>query len=220
MSRWFLIGLVFFISGCSLLMEDKKSFRGDLQKFNTTEENGLNLFDSASMELIYVTHNVNNKIKRLEIIQNQQQLIISLDTLLDKRSVHGSFTLETTETHWDLRIEGQIDRRFLSDPIVSNEEKPCTFSGICEKEIEKEVKECSQVLDVEKCEIKKEIVEERGYYYDCPGAETFTIAEQKTVYDLQLKFFNPHSNQLLANFQGSTDERLEETSRVKTEPCN
>jgi hypothetical protein len=220
MCRLLLMGLVFFLSGCSLLMEEKKVFQGELQKFNTKENNGLGVFDSAAVELIYVTRVGNNEIRRLEIIQNQQQLIISLDPLLDKKSVHGSFTLETTETHWDLRIEGQIDRRFLSDPIVSEQKKSCIFSGICEKEIEKEVKECSQVLDVEKCEIKKEIVEERGYYSDCPGAETFTVAEQKTVYDLQLKFFNPYSNQLLANFQGSTDERLEETSRVKTESCN
>jgi hypothetical protein len=220
MYKLLFIGLVFFLPGCSLLMEDKKVFQGELQKWNTKEKNGLATFDSPRIELIYVTHNVNNKIKRLDLVQGERQLTISLDPALDKKSVHGSFTLETIETDWDLRIEGQIDRRFLSDPIVSHQEKSCTFSGICEKEIEKEVKECSQVLDVEKCEIKKEIVEERGYYSDCPGAETFTVAEQKTVYDLQLKFFNPYSNQLLANFQGSTDERLEETSRVKTEPCN
>jgi hypothetical protein len=220
MCRLLLMGLVFFISGCSLLMEDKKIFRGELQKFNVKENNGLGALDSAQTELIYVTHNVNNKIKRLDLIQGERQLTISLDPMLDKKSVHGSFTLEAIETHWDLRIEGQIDRRFLSDPIVSHQEKLCTFSGICEKEIEKEVKECSQVFDVEKCEIKREIVEERGYYSDCPGAERFAITEQKTVYDLQLKFFNPYSNQLLANFQGSTDEFIEETSRVKTESCN
>jgi hypothetical protein len=220
MCRLLLMGLVFFLSGCSLLMEDRKIFQGELQKFNVKENNGLDVFDSAAAEVIYVTHAWNSEIKRLEIIQNKRQQIISLDPLLDKKSVHGSFTLETTETHWDLRIEGQIDRRFLSDPIVSEQQKSCTFSGLCEKEIEKEVKECSWIYGVEKCETKKETVKERGLHLDCPGTEIFTLTRQKIAYDLQMKFFNPYSNQLLANFQGSTDEFMEETSRVKTESCN
>jgi hypothetical protein len=216
MSRLVLIGLIFLLSGC-LLVEDKKVFQGDLQKFNGKEKNGLDLFDSAPARLIYVT---NNQIKRLEIVQDKQQLIINLNRGIGKESVHGSFTLETLETRWDLRAEGQIDRRFLSDPMILKREIACTFSGICEKEIEKEVKECRFIDGVEKCEITTEIVEESGWHTDCPGTEILTLAEQKTIYDLHIKFFNPLNNQLVANFQGSTDELIEETSRVQTKPCN
>lgn len=219
MSRLVLIGLIFLLSGC-LLVEDKKVFQGDLQKFNGKEKNGLDLFDSAPARIIYATNNLNNQIKRLEIVQDKQQLIINLNRGIGKESVHGSFTLETLETHWDLRVEGQIDRRFLSDPMILEKEIVCTFSGICEKEIEKEVKNCRFIDGIEKCETTTEIVEERGWHTDCPGTEILTLAEQKTIYDLRIKFFNPLNNQLVANFQGSTDELIEETSRVQTKPCN
>lgn len=220
MYKLLLIGLVFFLQGCSLLTEDKKIFQGELQKFHVTENDGLDGFVSAPAELIYVTHNQNDQIKRLEIIQGQKQIIVQPNQTVHKKPIHGSFTLETTETDWGSRLEGQVNRRFLSNPIVEEQKKECTFSGICEKEIEKEVKECHKIANIEQCEIKKEKIKERGYYTDCPGIEVFSVTQQQTIYDLQLMFFNPDNNRSIAGFQGSTDELTEETSRVQIEPCN